>query len=327
MFMQSGKQKLRVVFRPPPGTSAPTSRTLPIMTFCTRGMQTQSGPTASRPAAKASAKSKAKPRPADAKGSDTKPKTRTQQKRSEQGTIWRANKKHAVDNFGPILDNYPGCRRWKPVFQQSKKKDDLADAALHAIFLLKAGGTRLARTKTLDDASLIVLSGPSGSGSDVETTPVVVAAAAVRQKGSPAASDGGRVIDLTGCRGSGDDDGSDSLTDDEEEDDDDDVILCPDDEDDDEEEEKDADDSLSHGEDDRADDDDDIVIRGAPWAKRRRVDTSAAPCADSTASDDSWSEDLGICASRLPHEQVHPSPPPRRASVVRLATAAGRRHR
>ncbi|AGO83940.1 hypothetical protein psal_cds_319 [Pandoravirus salinus] len=192
VFMQSGRQKLRVVFRPLPSTpssgssgggggiaawcapsgagSAPRLVTrfrvappLPTETPTTTVVKT----VARRRSKVASEKANDDTKGAEAKapaatttgkqGTKVKPKSKAKQKRAEDSATWRVNKKRAVANFAPLLHHYPGCRRWAPLFERSKKKDDLADAALHAIFLLKAGGTRLARTKDLDDASLIVL--------------------------------------------------------------------------------------------------------------------------------------------------------------------------
>jgi hypothetical protein len=190
VFMQSGRQKLRVVFRPLASSSpaagssgggggiaawcAPSGAGIaprivtrfrvssPVATTATTTTVTK----VSRRAPKsASGKGGGNNNNDDVKGTakttkqetKTKTRTKTQQRNAEQKATWRANKNHAVANFAPILAHYPGCRRWKPLFDQCKKNDDLADAALHAIFLLKAGGTRLARTKDLDDALLIVL--------------------------------------------------------------------------------------------------------------------------------------------------------------------------
>lgn len=194
VFMQSGRQKLRVVFRPLPSMSSSSSsssssgssgggiaawcgppgagnaprlvtrfRIPPPLRAAATATTTTVVKTAPRRTSKATSE---KANDNDAKDTGTakqetkakaKPKSKAKQKDAEQKAIWRANKKHAVVNFAPMLTHYPGCRRWKPLFERSKKKDDLADAALHAVFLLKAGGTRLARTKDLDDASLIVL--------------------------------------------------------------------------------------------------------------------------------------------------------------------------
>lgn len=82
---------------------------------------------------------------------------RSKTQRAQDYAIYKANKEQAKQTFALIVAHYPGCRRWKPVYDRTEKKDDLADAVLHAIFLLKAGGTRLARTKSLDEEALIVL--------------------------------------------------------------------------------------------------------------------------------------------------------------------------
>ncbi|WBR14420.1 hypothetical protein pkur_cds_245 [Pandoravirus kuranda] len=173
VFMQSGRQKLRVVFRPLASSAGADDWRLGGVgsssghapTLMTRFLVTSSSSTSSTssPSAESSPKTMTvvtQKRPGGGGGMPKAPpkaKTKGKQKKADQGAVWRANKKHAVDNFGPILAHYPGCRRWKPLFDRSKKKDDLADAALHAIFMLKAGGTSLARTKDLDEASLIVL--------------------------------------------------------------------------------------------------------------------------------------------------------------------------
>jgi len=69
----------------------------------------------------------------------TKPTTATQRKRAEEAALWRANKKYTKIHCERIMRHYPGCRRWLPLFLVSDKGDDIADAVLHAVFLLMAG--------------------------------------------------------------------------------------------------------------------------------------------------------------------------------------------
>nr|UMO78876.1 hypothetical protein [Pandoravirus belohorizontensis] len=176
VFMQSGRQKLRVVFRPLPSSSGssgggiaawcapPSTDSAPRLVTRFRVPPPAAAAASTTTVVKATRGRAKRTNPVEQEETKAKPRSKAKQRRAEEGAVWRANKKHAVVNFALILAHYPGCRRWKPLFERSKKKDDLADAALHAIFLLKAGGTRLARTKDLDDASLIVL--PVRSGAD-----------------------------------------------------------------------------------------------------------------------------------------------------------------
>lgn len=193
VFMQSGRQKLRVVFRPPPspagtsdwrlgGTGSSSGYAPSLMTRFLVNSSSSSTTTTSSSLKTTTSTVVARKQPSAAA---PKAKSKGKQKKAAQGAVWRANKKHAVDNFGPILAHYPGCRRWKPLFDQSRKKDDLADAALHAIFMLKAGGTSLARTKDLDEASLIVLPHQPKPESDSEQKRIAPKTRAPRRRRAP----------------------------------------------------------------------------------------------------------------------------------------------
>ncbi|AGO82394.1 hypothetical protein pdul_cds_367 [Pandoravirus dulcis] len=322
VFMQSGRQKLRVVFRPLPSSSASSSSGSSgggIAAWCAPPSAGSAPRLVTRfrvpppVTAAASTTTVVKATKARAKGTNgtgqetkAKPKSKAKQRRAEESAVWRANKKHAVVNFALILAHYPGCRRWKPLFERSKKKDDLADAALHAIFLLKAGGTRLARTKDLDDASLIVLPARSDDGTDCvdgaaaetqETVerkkPLRRRAAAVappmppRVAGAPSRArptqvhgeDDDGIIDLVHYAAEGDD--THGLSDAQSADDDDDVLADPSDIDDDDDDSTDDDDDDTtdddgDGDDDVDDDVDDDGDFAEPVFKRARGRSSRA---------------------------------------------------
>lgn len=316
VFMQSGRQKLRVVFRPLPSSSGssgggiaawcapPSAGSAPRLV--TR-FRVPPPAVAAAPTTTAVKATKGRAKGTNAAGQETKPKpkSKAKQRRAEEGAVWRANKKHAVVNFALVLAHYPGCRRWKPLFERSKKKDDLADAALHAIFLLKAGGTRLARTKDLDDASLIVLPARSGDGTDCAdgaaadtqetagrkkplrrravavappTPPRAADAGSGRARQTETQSDGGGgdndgIIDLVHYAAEGDD--AHGLSDAQSTDDDDlaDPSDLDDDDDDDITDDDDIDDDDTIDEDDDEDDEDDFA---EPAFKRARGDLPRA---------------------------------------------------
>lgn len=215
VFMQSGRQKLRVVFRPLPssadvgdwrldGAGSSSGHAPSLMTrFLVSSSSSSSSST------KSSAKTTTVITPKRSGGGAPKAKSKGKQKKAAQGAVWRENKKHAVDNFGPILAHYPGCRRWKPLFDQSKKKDDLADAALHAIFLLKAGGTSLARTKDIDENSLVILPHRAPQDNGEEKGTAAKSVRAPRRKRVPPSKPHG--IDDTSDPGK--DDGDDGIID------------------------------------------------------------------------------------------------------------------
>lgn len=329
VFMQSGRQKLRVVFR-----SLPSSSTGGIADWCTPTSTAGCAPRLMArfrvvpPPTSAITTTTRAPRPSAAKtiaaadddnnnnkkGEPTAAAKSKAERKQAEGVMYRANKKHAVDNFAPILAHYPGCRRWKPLFDRCKKKDDLADAAMHAIFMLKAGGTRLARTKDLDDASLIVLPARPDANVDDEDgvekkprrrrpgaraspSPTQETSAAVQEKKEEREDD---IIDLVHyATDPASSDSQDDLSDDDD-------LLDPSDaegaDNDTDSEEDSADDS-----DDDDDDDDDFaepVPKRSRYASSQKSTTTrptATPFSDSDQSDtdddddDSWATDMGIC--------------------------------
>ncbi|QBZ80907.1 hypothetical protein pclt_cds_309 [Pandoravirus celtis] len=357
VFMQSGRQKLRVVFRPlpsmsssssgssgggiaawcgPPGAgSAPrlvTRFRVPPPPLATAATATTTTVVKTVPRRTSKATSE-KANDNGAKDTGTakqetkakaKPKSKAKQKRAEDSATWRANKKHAVVNFAPMLAHYPGCRRWKPLFERSKKKDDLADAALHAVFLLKAGGTRLARTKDLDDASLIVLparpddDADSKSGGAQEavaekkkpqrrraaTTPPAPAYEDTHTNTHPLEDQDDGIIDLVHYAT---DDASGNRTDSEATDDED--LPDPSDLDDDDSDDAstdDDDDDNDSGQEEEEDDDEFVqptsrCSRKGSLYKTTTTRPTAAPFSDSDNTegeeddDDAWAADLGIC--------------------------------
>ena len=182
IFIQSGRQKLRVVWRGPCekdlddalkasdptrcGTHAPLSA--PRLARGVGGMGRFLVAPRSTQKVAVIKQTHVVPAPLPsryrAQGGGTAAATATSRKRrwtkadkDAAHVIYQENKRQAKETFACIVRYYKGCQRWVPLYESVAKKDDLADAVLHAVFLLKAGGTRLARTKNMDETALIVL--------------------------------------------------------------------------------------------------------------------------------------------------------------------------
>jgi hypothetical protein len=178
VFIQSGTQKLRVkLVVPPPlpkfdwakrigaGRATPAAGAFVVPAAPPRVIPARGRGRKVRTATAAGTDGDASPSSSAGKRKtkDGKRRSKKQEEEAAFRKTYEENKKQARETCATLLDHWPGCRRWKPVFEAAKKKDDMADAVLHALFLLKAGGTSLARDKDLDDARAVTLVAPGYS--------------------------------------------------------------------------------------------------------------------------------------------------------------------